>query len=518
MAKSRLSISLIRENAKVEDILKQGLDFTDLKNGNKLYYKSNPIAEPQWINSFFAGSIENTNLFKTKSISAVILYDVEIRKDYRRTFAITFGYGRNLLNHAVIEERFGLISALNIVEHDQLRSIDVNSLESIPLNNRMQSSALSGIGNFNIDIDKDLLKSVTGKSSLVGLDGTLSGSDTLSISTDKTYDNVDSLLRNCYCRYESKDYQKYFEWIDQMKAIKDNDLIRDLDNKLIQEINNPNPSNVWISIPEILDWNRTDLFKIENGSLYDDLDILKLKSEINNPVSIENLKSKKLSAVDEHGTKFKSWSLYKCIYTDILNEGKQYLFNEGKWYEVAVDFVQEINDFYNKSTVSAIKLPEYSKREEKDYNQLIEDSNDSEFFLMDMKTISIGGTPIEFCDIYSKHKQFIHVKKYSSSAVLSHLFFQGLVSAESFFDKQFRVDVNSKLERGFSVEEEDNIKASDYEVVYVIAREGAELNKRPDMPFFSKVAFRNAAKRLKRYGYNVSITGVSYTYVPPTNS
>ena len=133
------------------------------------------------------------------------------------------------------------------------------------------------------------------------------------------------------------------------------------------------------------------------------------------------------------------------------------------------------------------------------------------------KTIMVGGTPIEFCDVYTRQKQFVHVKKYSSSAVLSHLFFQGLVSAESFFDQQFRISVNTKLTRDFTVEVDDSIKAEDYEVVYVIAREGARKNQRPNMPFFSKVAFRNVSKRLKRYGFKVSITGIPYTYVASEN-
>lgn len=517
MAKTKLSISLIRENIALPHVIKAGTLSVLLQNGTTLYYKSNPASNPKWIDSFFAGGIANTDPFKTKSISAVILYDVEVRQGYNRIFAITFGYGKNLLNNGVVEERFGLITTLNIVNYDQLRSVDVNSLESVPLNNRIQSSALAGIGNFNVDVDKDMLKSVTGKSTITGLDGTLSGADSLSISTDKTYDDIVDFLKTCFAKFESTNYQAYFDWVDQIKAIKDSTLISALDNELISQINLVNPSNLWVSIPEILDWNRTDLFKVESDTLYDDIDIIKLKTELNTPITLHELKSKKLSAVDELGNRYKSWMLYKCIYADVNFNNKQYLLNEGKWFELADNFVQQVNDYYNSSIASTIVLPDYQDREEKDYNIRIENSNNAEFFLMDRKTIMIGGNPIEFCDIYSKHNQIVHVKKYSSSAVLSHLFFQGLVSAESFFDMQFRIDVNTKLSRGFSVPAGNTINAGDYEVVFVIARDGAVLNRLPDMPFFSKVAFRNASKRLKMYGYKVSITGVPYTYVPPVN-
>lgn len=517
MARTKLSILLIRENIPLDGVIKTGMPSIRLQDGHTLYYKSTPASEPIWVNSFFAGGIADTTPFKTKSTSAAVLYEVEVRPGYYRIFAITFGYGRNLLNAGVVEERFGLITTLNIVDCDQLRSVDVNSLESVPLNNRMQSSALAGIGNFNIDVDKDLLKSVTGRSSMQGFDGTLSGADSLSISTDKSYETIEVLLKDCFAKFESTDYKASFEWIDQMKAIKDIALIESLDNRLICEIANATPSNVWVSIPEILDWNRTDLFKLASDTLYDDIDIMKVKNELNNVITLNDLKTKRLSAVDERGNKYKSWMLYKCIYTDVRYDNKQYLLNEGKWYEVSDNFAGQVNDFYNNSIVSSVVLPNYSVREEKDYNIAIESSNITLYCLMDRKTIMIGGTPIEFCDVYSSHKQLIHVKKYSSSAVLSHLFFQGLVSAEAFFDQQFRLDVNAKLTRGFAVETGETINAHDYEVIYVIAREGSSHNQLPEIPFFSKVAFRNVARRLKRYGYKVSVTGVPYTYLPSEN-
>ncbi len=51
---------------------------------------------------------------------------------------------------------------------------------------------------------------------------------------------------------------------------------------------------------------------------------------------------------------------------------------------------------------------------------------------MDKKNIPYGGgySRIEFCDLFSKSKQMIHVKRYGGSSVLSHLFNQGLVSGE----------------------------------------------------------------------------------------
>lgn len=148
------------------------------------------------------------------------------------------------------------------------------------------------------------------------------------------------------------------------------------------------------------------------------------------------------------------------------------------------------------------------------YNQEVCKSNPQRYFLMDRKTIRMGGTPIEFCDIYTSDRQFVHVKKYSGSSVLSHLFFQGAVSAENFFNKEYREKVNEKLEDGFKVPTE-RITSSDYEVVFAIAKDNLQEGERPEIPFFSKVSFRSVVSRLRNFGYKVTLKGINRTYVEP---
>lgn len=429
MAKTKLSIFLLRKDVEKTCIIKSGTKSVKLSNGNTLYYKSNKASEPKWIESFFEGGLSNTEPFKTKSISAVILYDVKIQDGYNRMFAVVFGYGRCLLNSGVFEERFGLITTLNSIDSKQLRSIDVNSLESVPLNNRIQSSALAGISNFNIDVDKDILKSVAGRSSVNGLDGTLSGADSLSVCTDQKYDSIDSVLLECFKKFKSSDYKVNFEWIDKIKNVKEQSTITKLDDALMSEMNKTDISKLWVSIPEIFDWNNADSFQIKGKKSYDDIDVEKIKSELSSPVTLKNLKNNRLSVVDGNGEEYKSWTLYKCIYADIAQDGKQYLLNDGRWYEVAEGFVEQVNSFYKDLEISGtskeqkIYIPNYSVRTEEKYNDSVVNYNTKEYALMDRKPIHIGGNMVEFCDVYSKHKQFIHVKRYSGSAVLSHLFF-----------------------------------------------------------------------------------------------
>lgn len=71
------------------------------------------------------------------------------------------------------------------------------------------------------------------------------------------------------------------------------------------------------------------------------------------------------------------------------------------------------------------------------------------FCAVDKKLISTGVSQnnIEFCDIYTSEKQMIHIKRYGGSSVLSHLFNQGLVSANLFITKQFESKIKPKIRR-----------------------------------------------------------------------
>lgn len=421
-----------------------------------------------------------------------------------------FGHGRFLLYQNAIERRFGLLVTLNAVERDRLRSIDINTLDSIPLNSRVQSSNLASIENFNIDIEKDLLKSVAGMSVAPDVNGLLSGTDSLSLSTGNTYNSMSRILKRCYNLYKSDRYKENFEWVDQIQAIKDTDLISSLDNEMLSQLNAENAENIWISLPEIIDWNATDHFELKSDEKYDDIDIDILKSEYGESLDcIKKLKSKYIKCVKADGNIDKQWPIYRCIYADIRYNEQQYLLNDGKWFKIDDQFAEKINNSYEAMDVSHISLPDYSFKEEKDYNKFVSESMQEKYCLMDRQLIEVGGSQIEFCDLYSSERQMIHVKKYTGSSVLSHLFMQGLVSAESFLDKEFRNFVNEKLGNDFSVpEKEQDFSASNFEVVYAIASKHISNDGKPKIPFFSKVSLHAVIKRLQQLKYRVSIKGI----------
>ena len=71
------------------------------------------------------------------------------------------------------------------------------------------------------------------------------------------------------------------------------------------------------------------------------------------------------------------------------------------------------------------------------------------------------------CDLYSLDMDMIHIKRYSNSDTLSHLFAQAAVSGQSFkSDADFRQKVNEKLPRSHQIPDVTRVVEQDkYRVV-----------------------------------------------------
>jgi uncharacterized protein (TIGR04141 family) len=80
----------------------------------------------------------------------------------KNVFALTFGYDRTTLNPECYEENFGLRVVLNTVDPEKLRSVDAQSLDAAPVYQRNQASVATSFGNFDLDIEQDIIYAATG--------------------------------------------------------------------------------------------------------------------------------------------------------------------------------------------------------------------------------------------------------------------------------------------------------------------------------------------------------------------
>jgi len=479
-----------------------------------VFFLNSNIYPPSWLESFFLNDTNLQDKLYNSSSKATLLIRTQVGDNEERIFALVFGRGGSLLKDTVVEDRFGLKIALNLIGEKNIRNISKTVIGGSQKNTIEQMPKQSTIDEFEIDIDTDLVSRVTGKVEKDKfVEGTVTGSDLLLVKHPVDITNVIPFLNEVYKCYLSKDYLKSFEWIDQVKIVKDKNLIKLLDQELIRILNLKN-DDFWMAVPEIIDWDNVKGFRVSGirDEIFDDIDIENVIASLRDSLtSSDQLKNKQIHLVDLNDQEYTTWSAYKCLYGELSYSGHAYCLNSGKWYAIDNDYAKRIEEQYNLSVVSDINFVEYQKgQKEEDYNLSLANSDVDEFICLDKKLVRMGKNhnPIEICDVLSKGRQMIHVKKYAGSSVLSHLFNQGLVSATLLKKGDFSYLQESNQVIGKITEDaEYKLEPSNqYEVVYgIISKENENL---PNIPFFSKISFCSIRDRLKLMNFNCSIKSI----------
>ena len=506
MPKNKLSVLLIKKNTPLLMVVKQQEDIhSEEVNGCMFYYKNSFTNPPKWLASFFNNSLACGERLRSTSAAGVLL----VRRDYaeeQRIFAICFGFGRSLIQPACIEERFGLITALNCINAEELRSVDINRLDSSSLKSRIQSTKLAGVADLEFDVEKSLLRQATGLSNDEEMGKTVSGSDALTISVEADIDNIGDILDHCYAKYTSSAYRQAFSWVDHISPIKRGALIETLDELLIANLLSDEESKTWLAVPEIISWEDITTLRFgENGVEHSDILMEDFGREViaTHEISIPYLKHNAVYAYDDNGYQKYRWPYYKCIYSEIEHEGCLYMLNAGSWYNVDRDYVAEIQQAYSLVPISNLPFINYNHDSENAYNTALANSS-PDFHLMDVNLIPTGVSRnnLEFCDVYHRTGKMIHIKKYGGSQVIGHLFNQGRVFGSLLFVKDIRDKVNEQLPEGWKFPD-GGFNPGNYEIVYGIISKYTD--ERPHIPFFSMVVFNDVYRTLTGFGYSVSL-------------
>jgi uncharacterized protein (TIGR04141 family) len=270
----------------------------------------------------------------------------------------------------------------------------------------------------------------------------------------------------------------------------------------------------WLAVPDVLDWSRVSGFRYSEADRQPELYDIHLDSFLNalkkpESLNLTTLKQRKVYCMGENDQLMRSWPVFKCLYCELDQKGVSYVLNAGKWYRLEYDFVKQVNDSFEKVPRYAKKLLDYDVDNEAEYNESLVDSNSGEYCLMD-RNLTYQGGQMEFCDVFTKAKELIHIKRYGGSSTLSHLFYQGVVSAEFFkVDDTYRKLIQEKLPKAFRVfDPKVRPKFEEFHVIYgIISRSDNPLT----MPFFSRVGIRHAVRRLQGFGYKVSLAKISVT-------
>lgn len=266
-----------------------------------------------------------------RSSSAVLLIRID-----GNVLAFTFGYGRFLLNTWRFEQDFGLKTALNTLDHQSLRSIDLHTLEDQPIQRKTQVARGSEASVFGVDIFRDVLRAVTGSPRHGVVYKNISGGDAIySFGLSMLAEEIPSVAADLLRYYQMELYTASFGWVDNIRRVKNAETISMLDSSLLEALKDRDNS-LAITVPEIAEWDsvlgfsftrtRRELFATIDASKY--LGSLDVDS-----VTIESIRRDRLYVTDIHENQ-SSYSIYSCIYFEIdSGDTKQVLFG-GKWYEI----------------------------------------------------------------------------------------------------------------------------------------------------------------------------------------
>jgi uncharacterized protein (TIGR04141 family) len=493
----------------IDQLRSHNIRLAQAVDGN-LYIKASKPLRPRWA-SLFESQIDLSKEKIISSGSSAVL----VVKMKGRIFALTFGYGRTLLNKEALEERFGLRVTLNTIDVEKIRTIDRKSLDAIPKIMKEQASKEGPVAHFSLNIVNELIRSFSGIPADQTFGTRLAGTDSLTVSIKANLDDIPALLATCFDKWNDTSYKIKFPWIDHIEEVRDPSIVNRLENELVSKIKSNNFDKMWLSVPDLLDWSDIAGFRYRDSktdSIQKDIHFDTFLSTVReiDSLSIDFLKHRNVFCISEStDIVVDKWSIFHCIYSEIEIDDKTYLLTDGKWYCIDPSFVRQIDKDISELRQTNIKLPKYIDKNEEEYNARVCKASIKELILMDRKLIPYGGgaSRIEFCDIYSKQGTIIHVKRYGGSSVLSYLFLQGSNSAESFlFEPEFRTAVNKKLPTSHKLlNPKDRIVTSQHEIAFVVI---SKSKKTLTLPFFSRLTLRNVYRRLQGFGYKVTLTKV----------
>ena len=502
-SKSRIKVFLLKNEN--DSFLKEGTTKSFEKvslHGNDVFLYSSSISIPRWYKCFLLGDEDR---YINSSSSGYMVKQIEYEGD-SYNFVISFGGADQAFESSKFIDDFGIKICLNVV--DKFSSISKSNISTTMSNNKEVSTKKDEFGSFVFNVETDLIKGVSVKAKEDNgiTDGTLSGNIALSLSTESNINDVDELLKKLISIYKSDDYKKKFQFIDNIKAIKNKELEKKIQEKVVDSIKAKSFEKVWFGSPDFDSWEKVSYFKLEFGRKeeeYADLYIEDIVNdfEIDSYESLNKIKVHPIYDDDDYGYTVK---LSECLYGEVNIDDDTYIINNCNYYLINRDYVAEINKQYDNIEIIG-KLPmKESKMSENKYNEFAS-KKEVDLGLFDCKLFNKKSNSFELCDLYDyKNNMFIHVKKYGASSLLSHLFFQALNSAKYF--KSNKHEVIDFYKENFKLEVPD---VDNYKVAMAIIAKNEIKDKKIPIPFFSKMSVVSTIGELKRMGYEAGIIFIS---------
>lgn len=274
-----------------------------------------------------------------------------------------------------------------------------------------------------------------------------------------------------------------------------------------------------VSVEDIHDFV---IYKNDIEEVFDTMNIDALRAALTKfpgKFGVSSLAGIKIQARDSNGEPasfakpLKSWVVFEAG-----DQKRRYLLTLGKWYALAEEYSEKLDQDLSQiedvtDILQLISWDDWGPKQnwEKHFNKkAIEGRQD--LVCLDRHKLYSDGDEIEACDLLHSAGYFIHVKPYSGSQTLSHLFSQGFVSAQTLIsDAEYRGDFIEAVRSMNDDLVEVASSAPPKFVTYAIAFDGKQ--KLPqDLPTFSKVNLRSFSKRIRLLGAVPTLARIQMTF------
>jgi uncharacterized protein (TIGR04141 family) len=328
--------------------------------------------------------------------------------------------------------------------------------------------------------------------------------------------------------YKKNTYRTEFAWVDNMRTVVEKDLIEQLDGRLfhaLTALRSGKGSDLHMAPPEIVNYTEGSELHYNgfgsHGVAFYSLSIDDYVAELKRcsfDGDMEEVKEKhRIKAKGDDDEEFsEKWRVYNCfVFETSIGTGAQqqhFVLFAGNWYRVEKQFKARIEAFFDSIPKVSIVGPTTCLNEQTLIANI--EQNRPDLLKLDRTKINPAGVKyanLEPCDFFSNKKQFIHLKDGHSSGSISHLWSQGVVSAEAFLtDPDFRKKLRAKVRSlggGFEAhlpKSNEKVVRDDFSVVYGIMRK-PYADGSIGLPFFSKVSLQAAAERIAQFGIPLAI-------------
>lgn len=515
----RLTLSLLKEGTerltalrKPDDLFKYHVP--SIADGIDSFFTTARAPEAAGWRSYVEGHVDGpVDELLTASASGVLMIPAG-----DRLMAATFGQGRHLLEPDAIEQDFGLKVVLNCVAPDQLKSVDAKTIDENTLHTRRDSTRDSALSTFGLDVSRDLLRAVTGSPKDETFSKRLTGADSLGIQTRTQVPDLPALADRLLAVYESTHYRKHFDFIDHLRLEKSATRIAALESRLLKDLETRNLDDIHLAAPEVLDWLDVGGFRFSQSSrgseelLHDPKISTYLDRREGKAKTLELLKRDKLFAIRaEDDEVMRSWTIWRCLVFQTEHDGQLFVLSNGQWFRVDLAYRDQVYADVDALPRFPDLPPADPGHDEETYNRKAAAHLGGA--CLDRHLIYDGGPDsMEACDVLTPGGGLIHVKMRGSSSTLSHLFSQGVNSAERLLrDADFRGQMRAvveKLNPALSgLVPDGRPDPADHEITFVVITRS--IRETPlTLPFFSVISLRAAARTLENFGFRVSVAAV----------